>query len=394
MLIRKTYPDEYRRVNELFAICFETPYQNCPIDPENDPNTHWAAFSDDGEMMSTFTVSDYTIGFDGHACLMGGIGGVATLPEYRRHGAVRRCFEAALPDLYARGYEFSFLYPFSTVFYRQFGYECCVQKMKWKIHLGMLNFSEPEGTARLAEKHRPMTEAIRSVDQVMEQRFNMMVQHRDDHYRWTEQADPAVKQEFTYVWFDSGNTPRSYATFRLANEADGRNLVCSRFFFTNREGFLGLLGLFQRLSADHTYLKFDTPVSPSLQYLMPEWSLGAVSWSLQASAGMVRVVNVQRVLEKARYRGTGQITLEIRDPQIPENNDRFTVTFVKGTAVAVERSQKPADAVMDISTFSALICGVCDWEDARLMFRGLEVRREDHFSQVFYRKPLMICDYF
>lgn len=394
MMIRKTRPEEYRRVNELFAICFETPYQNCPIDPEHDDGTQWAAYNPEGEMMSTFTISDYNIHFDGNSCLMGGIGAVATLPEYRRQGGIRGCFEAALPDMYAQGYDFSYLYPFSTAYYRQFGYECCVQKMKWTVNLSMLKVPKVEGRAYLAEKNRPMTQAIRSVDQVLESRCNMMVMHREEDYQWTEKADPAVKQDFTYVWFDGEKLPRSYATFRLANEADGRNLVCSRFQFVNVEGFWGIMGLIKSLAADHTYVKFDTPVQPALQYLMPEWSLGAASWTLQASAGMVRVVNVESVLKKAKYRGQGQITLEIRDPQIRENSDRFTVTFADGKATAVERSQVPADAVMEIPTFSALIAGVCDWDDAKYTFRGLEVNREDHFSQVFYRKPLMICDYF
>ena len=394
MLIRKTLPEEYRRVNELFAICFEMPYQNCPIDPEHDEATHWAAFTDSGNMMSTFTISDYSIGFDGHECLMGGVGGVATLPEYRRRGGIRACFDAALPDMYAQGYDFSFLYPFSTAYYRQFGYECCVQKMKWVVNLELLKVPVTAGSVHLAEKHRPMTQAIQQVDQILEQRFNMMVQHRDSHYKWTTETDPAVKQEFTYVWFDEDNIPRAYTTFRLANEPDGRNLVCSRFFFTNSDGFQGLLGLFKSLASDHTYLKFDTPVLPALQYLMPEWSLGAVSWTLQASAGMVRVINAKRVLEKARYRGTGKFTLEIRDPGIPQNSGCYTVTFANGAAESVERSQEEADAVMDISTFSALICGVCNWADAKDSFRGLELCRDECFSQVFYRKPLMICDYF
>ena len=31
-------------------------------------------------MMSNFVINDYDVRFDGHACKMGGIGGVATLP--------------------------------------------------------------------------------------------------------------------------------------------------------------------------------------------------------------------------------------------------------------------------------------------------------------------------
>ena len=69
-----------------------------------------------------------------------------------------------------------------------------------------------------------------------------------------------MKQDFTYVWFDADKNPCSYATFRLANEADGRNLVCSRVWFVDQRGFWGMMGLIKSLAADHTYLKFETPV--------------------------------------------------------------------------------------------------------------------------------------
>lgn len=395
MIVRKTKPEEYHRVNELFAIRFEQPYQNCPIDPEQDDAAHWAAYDDGGSMMSIFTISDFLIRFDGHVCKMGGVGGVATLPEYRRRGGIRACFQAALPDLYANGYDFSFLYPFSTAYYRKFGFETCVQKYGWSVELSQLAFSKPSGSFRLAEANRPMAEAIRSVDQAWERHFNMMVQHGEDAYQWALKADPAVKQEFTYVWFDEANIPRAYTTFRAAQEADGRNLVCSRFCFADREGFVGLLQLFKSLSADHRYVKFQTPALPALQYLLPEWSLGAVAWTLLPSSGMVRVVNVQCVLEKARYRGNGQVTLKIQDGQIPDNNSCFTVTFAENRAVSVKKGTGDADAVLTVSTFSALIAGVCDFQEARHTFSGLAVQRENPaLNQVFFRKPLMITDYF
>lgn len=394
MIVRKTTPEEYRRVNELFAVCFEQPYRNCPIDPENDRAAHWAAFDERGEMMSTFTVSDFTIHFDGSSSPMGGIGGVATLPEYRRRGGVRACFEAALPDMYENGYDFSYLFPFSTAYYRKFGYESCVQRYCWAVDLGLLAPPAIGGTIRLAEKHRPMSDAVRAVDLLWERHFNMMVQHSAEDYRWADSADPAVTQEFTYVWFDKEDAPRAYTTFRLANESDGRNLLCSRFCFADKDGFAGLMRLFKSLSTDHTKVKFQTPALPALQYLLPEWSLGAVKWDLQATAGMVRVIHVENVLKKARYLGSGRCVLEIRDPQIPQNNGRFAVTFSSGRAVCAARTDEAPDAVMPISAFSALICGVCGWDEAKFAFQDLDIRREGQLSQVFYRKPLMICDYF
>lgn len=395
MIIRKITPEEGPRVNEIFAIAFEQPLQQCPFEPENEKATYWAAFSDDGEMMSTITVSDFQIRFDGHTCPMGGIGGVATLPQYRRTGGIRGCFNALLPDLYAKGYDFSYLYPFSTAYYRKFGYESCVQKFGWEINLALLSASESHGIFVLAEKHRPMTEAIRAVDAVWETRFNMAVQHGEEDYQWTQEADPAKKQEFTYICFDADNNPRAYTTFKVANEPDGRNLICSRFCFADKDAFRALLQLFKSLAADHTYVKFQTPAIPALQYLMPEWSLGAAKWNLLHNAGMVRVVNAQHVLELANYIGSGRLTLELQDAQIPENNGCFTVIFENGKARSVARTDEQPDIVLSISTFSALIAGVCDFEEARCTFDRMEIKKENPcFRQVFYRKPMMISDYF
>lgn len=395
MIVRKTRPEEYRRVNEIFAICFETPYSNCPIDPDNDDCIHWAAYDEDGQMMSSFTIPDYTVYFDGSSCKMAGIGGVSTLPQYRRRGGIRACFEAALPEMYADGYDFSYLYPFSTTYYRKFGYECCVQKYGWEVDLGLLNPPKIEGHFLLAEKTRPLSEAVQAVDRVWEQYFNMMVRHESKNYQRVLESDPAVKQEFTYVWFDAANNPKAYTTFKTASQNDGRNILCSRFCFADKEGFYGLMQLFKSLSADHRLVKFQTPALPSLQYLMPEWSLGAAKWQVFANGGMVRVINVQNVLEKARYIGSGKVILELRDPQISQNNGCFAVEFANGAAVSVAPTTDTPDAVLTIPTFSALIAGVWDFEEAKHTIPGLEVRKNSEtLRQVFYRKPLMIVDGF
>lgn len=395
MIVRKTTADEGQRVNELFAIAFELPMETGPADPENDRICHFAAFANDNKtMMSTLSVTEFPIQFDGHSCKMGGMGGAATLPQYRRAGGIRGCFQASLTDMYARDFDFSYLYPFSTAYYRKFGYECCVQKYSATIQLGLLNPPQVNGSIHLAEKNAPMTDAIRSIDQTWESRFNMMVQHEEAYYDWTTKIDPAVNQEFTYVYFDAEQVPKAYTTFKMQMQPDGRNLICSRFCFTDREGYMGLLHLFKSMASDHMYAKFSIPAVPAMQYLMSEWSLGAAQWSIQP-AGMVRVINAERVLKKARYIGSGSVTLELTDGQIPENNARFAISFADGKAVSVEKTTADADVVLTIPAFSALICGVSDLSNAAQWFTGLEIRNPDApLDQVFYRKNLMLVDYF
>lgn len=164
---------------------------------------------------------------------------------------------------------------------------------------------------------------------------------------------------------------------------------------TDREGFAGLMYLFKSMASDHRFVKFQTPYEPSLQYLMAEWSLGAAKWSVHANAGMIRVINVKRILEKARYIGSGKLTIGIRDSIITENNGTFALEFQNGRAVTVQQTFAEPDIDLTISAFSALIAGVSDFAGVAAWLIGLTVRNPDApFSQVFYRKPMMIVDYF
>lgn len=395
-MIRKLTTEETTRADELFAIAFEQPLERRAADPASeDTDTRWAAFDDaTGNMMSMLVVNDYCVRFDGCGCKMAGIGGVATLPQYRRRGGIRGCFEAMLPDLYASGYDFSYLYPFSTAYYRKFGYECCVQKYQVSVDLALLRPQDTAGSLHLVESGSPMTDAVRAIDAVWEKQYNMMVLHDAGDYKWLEKQDPAVKQEFTYIYRAPDGTPKAYTVFTVANQPDGRSLICSKFFFTDKEGFSGLMGLFKSMASDHRFAKFPLPASVGMQYLFPEWSQGAASWSIRTD-GMVRVVNAMHALEKARYTGAGTVCLRILDPQIPENNQAFLVDFSGGRAESVISAQLPPDATLTVQSFSALISGVCDFSEAAEWMPGITVHRDTPvLSQIFYKKPLMIADFF
>ena len=146
--------------------------------------------------------------------------------------------------------------------------------------------------------------AIRQLDERWEAQYNMMVQHAEADYRWLLSAAPASKQEFIYAAFSAAGEPLGYAAFKKQDEPDGRNLVCSRLRFSGKDGFAALMHLFSRFASDHRFVKFPLPCCTAMQYLLPEWSLGAVRWELQ-SAGMVRVVNAEAALRAARYLGGG-----------------------------------------------------------------------------------------
>ena len=394
MIVRKTLPGENTTVNALFSVAFQTTPEKGPADADNPRICHWGAFTEEGELMSSLSLTSYRVRFDAQACPMAGVGAVQTLPPYRRRGGIAACFAEALPALRDEGVLFAYLYPFSTAFYRRFGFESCVMKIGCTVDLSQLRLPPQAGIFRLAVKEKPLAEAICAVDRVWERKWNMEVLRGEEDYGWLEELDPYAKQEYLYVCFDAMGRAIAYTAFRTAVETDGRNLLCSRFRFADREGFYALLGVFKSLAADHRFAKFSLPSDPALPYLMGEWSLGAANFALQP-AGMVRVINVKEVLSRAAYCGSGEVRLQIRDGLIADNDGVFSLRFADGRAVSVKRTEEKPDAVMDISAFSALIAGVCDFEGAKNWMNGIEVLNPAApLERVFYRKSMTITEYF
>ena len=130
MIVRKIREEEYARTCQVFAIEFEFHMEENETTPKRleeikrNPMTRedkyylerWAAFDDQNNMMGFLIGFPAKVRFDGKEAVCTCIGGVSSLPQYRRKGVIANCFRKHLEDSYKKGYGFSYLYPFSTVF--------------------------------------------------------------------------------------------------------------------------------------------------------------------------------------------------------------------------------------------------------------------------------------
>lgn len=397
MIIRKIRENELKRAAQLSALAFEYPMEGAERSPEeffrqlterpgdaSDAfwDSRWAAFEDDDRtMMATFCVIPWRASFDGHEVTMGGIGGVATLPQYRRGGAIRRCFEAALPDMAARGMALSYLYPFSNAFYRRFGYEIACDEVRWRLKLALLPSLDAPGRWQLQCGERDMTADIRAIDEARACRYNCAVFGGDTEYRWTA-ADPFVTRDYCHVYYDAEGRPSAYAVIQAR---PGQDLVCKRCGFGDRQGLLGLLALLKRYAADHACAVLPMPADVDPRALLPEFSLGGVERTV-AQRGMARVISVEKVLSLARMKGEGALRVAVRDGQIPENCGTFQVRFAPNAANDVQRTDAAPDVELTIQDFSRLILGCCDFDPEWLpdVKAHCDLQRA---RQVFYPKP-------
>ena len=409
MIIRKIKPEEIKRTMELFSISFEFAgetdksaeeiFKEVSTNPQSREDAfwteRWAAFEDDDKtMMSYFIAQPFPVHFDGGVYPMTGIGGVATLPQYRKSGGIRKCFEAALPSMYEDGVAFSYLYPFSSVYYRKFGYEMGCEKLQYHVELAHSKPFSIGGKGYLAEPGNFMTDEIKEIYRAWQNKYNMMIANEDYEFAWIEKSNPVKNQEFTYVYKDCQNAPLGYMTVKQVIEPDGRNLLCTRFCFVNTEGFKGLMNILIALGSDHRFATFEVPSDVDLTLLLPEWSMGAVSVK-KLWHGMVRVVNAKKALAGARYIGDGSLTIAIEDRQISQNNKTFEVIFRDGKcAEVITDSPKKPDIRMGINEFSRLIIGTCDITSLAYMDYVTVLNPNAALQQVFFKKPNMIVEYF
>lgn len=394
MIVRRITAGEQRRAEELFSIAFETPWQE-----EACPAEKYAAFLDDNETMtSCLSILPFSVHFDGEKVKMAGIGGVSSLPHYRRTGGIRGCFEKMLPDLYREGYLFSMLYPFSTNYYRKFGYEVWARGARYELDLSYIPVLPREGWSLLADKsnREKILGDVRQLTKEWERHYNGMAELTGKEYAFVTEADPYRRQEFVYIHYDAQGAPAGYMVCRKEKDGQEQRMVCSRFVFRDRVGIRGLLTLAKSMQADHRSIVFTLPSSVCLDPLIDEWSLGAFSRS-DASLGMARIVNVEEALKTARYRGSGRLSIEISDGQIAENNDIFTVWFDGERAVSVARGtgEKPVIR-MEISEFSRFLMGAADASALQFSPRAYGYSQDDLalLGQIFYEKPCFLTEYF
>ena len=115
------------------------------------------------------------------------------------------------------------------------------------------------------------------------------------------------------------------------------------------------------------------------------------------SLGMLRVINVEKSLTFAAYRGDGELILKVNDPYILQNNAVFYVKFQNGKAIEVSKAEKEnslPQLELPISEFSRLItgCAQSTWLD---QCEEIKVSaKETAAEKVFYRKPCFLMEYF
>lgn len=385
--VRAIRREELADYNKLSTICFTYTMKEEELAAQAMPEERLreirGVFDEKDRLLGGMVQLEMDARFEGHDCRFLGIGGVVTDPAERRHGAIRRLFEEALPRLRDAGFVFSGLYPFSHVFYRKFGYE-------WGILQRNAEF-KPEclrkELRRAASIRRVLPGSndcgMRVVYEAYIRDKNLAVIRRDDHWKPLREGTPWGELKHAYVLLDEAEQPMAYWVGTMARGNDGTVLSIKDMAYTSRRGCEAIFAMLRTMNEVGT-VRMMVPQDIELRMLLTDpYNMKETT----SCGGMVRVMDVEKALALLPAPPvSGSFTVEVSDAQIPANNGRFMVSG-DGEHVMVAHTEDEPDLRCTINGLSALIVGLMDFEEAVDSGMG-EVLREEHrrFMRMFFCK--------
>ena len=384
-------------LEDLLAYCFadmradlsrrrseETAGTKPPETPEQlktrEENLQWVLLQeeDTGKISQHVMIVPHTIHFDGNLQKMGGIGGVASLPEFRYGGGVQQLLRWSLQLMKERGYIFSELAPFSFAFYRKCGWEWGFRWQELTIPMKDLEcFKGDVGMFAPLEK-KDRAEAIR-VRNAHGARYNGAEWQDPD--REDESFPP--KNRTTYGVRNAEGALEGYASFQL----EDNQLRCRDFFYLNHAAKRKLLHFFYRHNSQVSAVRITVPEGDTLPML-----LGDAYVPVRATAGMmVRVVDVPAALDAMRLetQSSGSLVIQVLDETAPWNQGNWRVTAPGGRFRATRVDDREPDCVLTIQRLSQLVYGFLSGSDAA--FADQVEWRSDAaqqlFCEIFRRRP-------
>ena len=376
MICRPIRAEEFVKAEMIMNIAFRFEWDKYPENDSGDRHHNiYGAFEDD-TMTSCIVANAYTSIYFGHDVGMLGVGGVATLPEYRREGHIRHLLTLVLQESYKRGDVISSLYPFSHPFYRKFGFENGQIMNRLKLDTSELRQFPCTGKVR---QFMPGED-----DSVIKEIYNTFILRRNfacrrNEWEWNAlKKDPFLTHVYTYLWYSDEGKPEAY--FTVVHESGSKNFIVRDWAFLSAQAVRGVFGFLGLLtpSGERTEIWLPGDVKPYLLFNEP-YHLDVK----HESRGMIRVVNVEKALQLHPWEEGTAFAVQVEDAQIEENNGVFCVCRKNGETV-VTRSDAAPDARFSIQAFSLICCGAASVEDTLFNRTDAEVyRNRDLLSRAF-----------
>lgn len=355
---------EYRPVPDDRAAAFEetlryafAPEEGPPDDDEDDVAADASAvvrrgLFDGEDLQCACKHRSFGLRIRGEFRDAAGLSAVATPPEHRRKGLVRRLLSESLREYRERGDLLSALWPFDRGFYGQFGWATANRYATYEM--------PPESLAFAAEaasgEHRPLDpDDWAAADRVYDAHAASFALAMDRTENWwrTRVFDSAWGDApYAYGWERDGRLA-GYLVYRVSDDGDGTTLSVGEFAHADREARLNLLSFLYNHDSQVETVKLHRPATTDLLDVVDD----PAEVDCEIGLGpMVRVVDVAETLSALSYPADGALALAVSDPLAEWNDGTFELAVEDGAATC-RSTDAPADVELGVGALSQLVVG-------------------------------------
>ena len=358
--------------------------------PDRQQTVTFGHFNEEGTLTACVMLPEYQVHYEGSHVPMVGVGGVASLPEYRFGGSVRQIFHTALRWMWDQGAVFSALYPFSHTYYRKFGYELCQLSTQFQIPAQALSPFRCTCQVRMFQPGQDLS-PLKEIYNAHLGRYALAVQREDTHWEKLLGKDPYKERNYTYL-LEEGSQPLAYIVMGVEDEPSSKIGNIKEVAFRSPEGLFQVFGMLYRLAAQYSSFRMILPSDVPIAALLEE------SYDLTATLSghpMARVIRADKALEHKAPAEGSSYTVAVQDEILTENSGVFQVSNHQG-AVSVKKLPEgsPADITLDIRVLAQLLLGYLSLEEA-LYKPGVTLSsNRETLESVFSKKAVFLTEYF
>ena len=343
-------------IRELAVLSFNVPasWARDAAGPSFHPEHYLCAY-DGARLLATTRDIPMLQWFGGRPVATAGVASVATVPELRGTGLGDRLMRVLLQRARDRGAVVTSLFPATVPFYRRLGYE---YGGTWTAYAARLT-DVPRGVSDVAVEEfdgDDVTE-LRSCYRTWASSRTGPVEGDGDDW-WTDRVlmrwirDSATR---AVVARGAGGV-EGYAAFRLVSRGhwQGYDIECSHLVATTPGALSALFGYFRRFRGVGEHVVWLGATNDPATLLFDEDR----SEIRQQWRYMTRVLDVAGALEGRGYPqgASGELVIEVDDPQFEENRGAFRLTVDDGKP-RVERTDADGALRLSIRALSGLYAG-------------------------------------
>jgi predicted acetyltransferase len=304
------------------------------------------------------------------------MGCVATLPEYRNQGLMRRLVEEYHKEVAQQGFDLSVIEGIPH-FYRQFGYEYALTlDEETMIPLEKLPDSESE------LEIRPFTikDIPRAMKLLNQSQTKFCVHSVRNEQIWKMQQETGLASEYSFDGYAIEERGRITAYFRISCKPEEKKLILREATDTDYPTTMAILGFLKDTGKEHCLealiarTSYHDPLTRILEALGAEQRIPPYAWQIRATDYVSLLQKMKPLLESrlaaSEYRGlTEKLNLNFR-----WFKTRIAIESGSVTAVQPLRTDEQCIAGLNPPASTQLIFGYKSREELEACFPDFYVR--------------------